>query len=562
MVGLKRGHDIPDKDRPMKLRTFLLFFFLFSVALTIANHFIASGLKKIVVETESTQADLQKLTSVSQELLYSNQTSTRLARAYVSTGNQAMRDHYQALMDILAGKIRRPDGYNNTYWDRVAGKLTEAPKRITEGAKSIEDYFLGLGINNAEFNKLKEAKTQIFDLSRAENAAMDLAKDFHTKTPTKKNSKADNRQATELVNNLDYEQANGRVAELLSEFDSMVRTRHLDRLHALNEKSEQLTSYTLVLSFLLYATILLSVLYLYFWIEKRAISAIRTLHDISDGNLQARTDVKGSDEIGRLAQLVNWAGDNLQTTVSALKEKVEKNEGLVGDLKKERDRSEKLLHNILPAAIAERLSSGESTIAEVFPEVTVLFSDIVGFTELSASIGPSETVRLLNDLFGAFDELADKHSVEKIKTIGDCYMVVGGVPNRDSLHCQHIAEFALDALSYVQRMSNQLPFPVKIRIGIHTGTVAAGVVGKKRFSYDLWGDVVNVASRYESTGEPNKIHVSEAVKFRLADDFTFSDGGEVNLKGKGTVRSFFLIQRGRAPVIPFEKHRRARSGSE
>jgi class 3 adenylate cyclase len=120
-------------------------------------------------------------------------------------------------------------------------------------------------------------------------------------------------------------------------------------------------------------------------------------------------------------------------------------------------------------------------------------------------------------------------------------MVVGGIPNRDPLHCQHIAEFALDAVKVAEELSANFPFPVKLRMGIHTGTVAAGVVGKKKFSYDLWGDVVNVASRFESTSIPEKIHVSEAVRIRLADDFIFQDSGTVELKGKGTASSFYLL---------------------
>jgi adenylate cyclase len=301
--------------------------------------------------------------------------------------------------------------------------------------------------------------------------------------------------------------------------------------------------------------VLISSFYLYFRIQKRGVEAIETLQLISNGNLSARSLVKGNDEIGHLASLVNWTGSNLQEKVSELEDKVLKTELLMDELKKERNRSEKLLHNILPAAIAERLSNGEETIAEVFPEVTVLFSDIVGFTELSDKIGPSETVNMLNLLFGKFDELAEKHCVEKIKTIGDCYMIVAGVPNRDPLHCQHIAAFAIDAQNCIEAFSRESPYKVQLRIGMHTGTVAAGVVGKKRFSYDLWGDVVNVASRFETTGEPNKIHVSEAVKFRLSDDFLFLDGSEVKLKGKGIMKSFYLLgkKENMPEVLEFKK---------
>ncbi len=251
--------------------------------------------------------------------------------------------------------------------------------------------------------------------------------------------------------------------------------------------------------------------------------------------------VSGSDEIGALAGAVGAMTKNLKSAFQSLEEKVFHSQKTALELNEERMRSEKLLHNILPATIAQRLQGGEEVIAEVFPEVTVFFSDIVGFTELSSRLGPHETVNLLNTLFGTFDDLVERHGVEKIKTIGDSYMVVGGVPNRDPLHCQHVADFALDAISFVRNFSSAYPSAIEMRMGIHTGTVAAGVLGKKKFSYDLWGDVVNLASRYESSASPNNIHVSEAVKIRLADDFAFSDGGNVELKGKGTVPSYYLL---------------------
>ena len=268
---------------------------------------------------------------------------------------------------------------------------------------------------------------------------------------------------------------------------------------------------------------------------------VSTGERISEGELSAKTTVSGRDGIGRWGALVNWTGSNLQPKVSELEAKITKTQMLMEELQKEKDRSQNLLHTILPSPIAERISHGETRIAEVFPEVTVLFADIVGFTQLSETIGPADTVAMLSVLFEKFDELADKHNVEKIKTIGDCYMAVAGVPNRDPLHCQHIAAFAMEARQYIEELSENSPYKLKLRTGMHPGTVAAGVVGTKKFSYDLWGDVVNIASRLESSGEPNCIHVSEAVKFRLADDFIFSDSGEVTLKGKGVMRSFYLL---------------------
>ena len=175
--------------------------------------------------------------------------------------------------------------------------------------------------------------------------------------------------------------------------------------------------------------------------------------------------------------------------------------------------------------------------------MSVLFTDLVGFTELSEQVGPRELVGMLNRIFGIFDTLAKEMKLEKIKTIGDAYMVVGGIPERDPLHCQRIAEFAIEGLKQFKEFTKTFDHPLEIRIGIHTGTVVAGVVGIHKFTFDLWGDVVNIASRIESHAKPNTIQVSNAVKVRLVDDFDFADNGELDVKGKGRMKAWDLIGR-------------------
>jgi len=323
----------------------------------------------------------------------------------------------------------------------------------------------------------------------------------------------------------------------------MIDQRFSAKLDSITDSYDGLVQLNSRLSIAMYGMMLLSSVYLFVWVHKRGLAVLHVLQRISDGELSARTTITSRDEIGTLGELVNWTGRNLQSKVSDLEAKIAKTEVLMKEITQEKDRSQNLLHSILPRPIAERISSGETRIAEVFPEVTVLFADIVGFTPLSEKIGPAETASLLSVVFEKFDELAEKHEVEKIKTVGDCYMVVAGIPTRDPLHCQHMAAFAMEALRYIKEISEKSSYNLKLRVGMHTGTVAAGVVGKKKFSYDLWGDVVNIASRFESSGQPNGVHVSEAVRFRLADDFLFSDSGEVNLKGKGPMRSFYLLGR-------------------
>jgi class 3 adenylate cyclase len=165
-------------------------------------------------------------------------------------------------------------------------------------------------------------------------------------------------------------------------------------------------------------------------------------------------------------------------------------------IKFEREKSERLLLNVLPEAIATRLKEGESVIAERYDEVTVLFADIVGFTEYSAHTAPEKLVYLLNEIFSSFDHLADRHGLEKIKTIGDAYMVVGGVPTPRHDHCTAIAEMALDMQKELAGFRADSTAPLEIRIGISTGPVIAGIIGTRKFIYDLWGDTVNTASEW------------------------------------------------------------------
>lgn len=220
---------------------------------------------------------------------------------------------------------------------------------------------------------------------------------------------------------------------------------------------------------------------------------------------------------------------------------VDRERAFLAQLRKEREKSEQLLHNILPSPIAERLKKGEKLIADTFPEVTVLFSDLVGFTELSTYYTATELVEFLNEIFTIFDSLAEKYSLEKIKTIGDAYMVVGGLPTPRPDHALAVAEMALDMLreiAFVNRKSKGQS--LRVRIGIHTGPVIAGVIGTKKFSYDLWGDTVNIASRMESHGLPNAIQISEATYSHLKGAFSCQRRGVIKIKGKGLMTTYLL----------------------
>jgi class 3 adenylate cyclase len=197
----------------------------------------------------------------------------------------------------------------------------------------------------------------------------------------------------------------------------------------------------------------------------------------------------------------------------------------------------------LPKPIVEQLKQFEGSLAQQFAEATILFADIVGFTPLSAQMAPLELLNLLNQIFSAFDQLAEKHGVEKIKTIGDAYMVAGGLPVPTDNHAEAIAQMALDMQQAIQPFQTQQGESFQIRIGINTGPVVAGVIGIKKFSYDLWGDAVNVASRMESSGIPGKIQVTAATKERLQDKFLFEERGAIAVKGKGIMITYWLTGR-------------------
>jgi len=210
-------------------------------------------------------------------------------------------------------------------------------------------------------------------------------------------------------------------------------------------------------------------------------------------------------------------------------------------LRREQEKAEGLLLNILPKAIADRLKKSDSHIAEQFDATTILFADIVGFTPLSARMSPIELVNLLNRMFSKFDKLAEKHGLEKIKTIGDAYMVAGGLPVPRDDHAEAVAQMALDMQFEINRFQADMGESFQIRIGINTGPAVAGVIGLKKFIYDLWGDTVNVASRMESSGIPGRIQVTATTYEILKDKFLFEKRGAVLIKGKGEMITYWLL---------------------
>ncbi len=273
---------------------------------------------------------------------------------------------------------------------------------------------------------------------------------------------------------------------------------------------------------------------------------------VAQGNFHQSIQQKKIKELRILAESFNSMTRQLQEYFTALEKTNEELEQRVEErtyeLRYEKEKSEQLLLNILPKVIADQLKTGETTIASAMEEVTILFADVVGFTPLSAKVPPIQLVGLLNKLFSSFDHLAEQYKLEKIKTIGDAYMVVGGLPLPQEDHAEAIAEMALEMQAVMDNFQAETILGesedcerFQIRIGINTGSVVAGVIGIKKFIYDLWGDAVNIASRMESSGEPGRIQVTEATYERLKDQYYFEPRGKISVKGRGKMKTYWLI---------------------
>ena len=262
-------------------------------------------------------------------------------------------------------------------------------------------------------------------------------------------------------------------------------------------------------------------------------------HQHRTGDLSADVPVEPFTEVGQIAERYNLG---LQKIRGTLRENEEARDILSDAFRRvheEQARAESLLLNVLPPAIAEQLKENPDVIAHSFSDVTVMFADIVGFTRFADRYRAESVVTMLNRVFSIFDELIDEYGLEKIKTIGDAYMVVGGLPAPMPHHAENVARFALAVMERISRLRVNRE-RIQLRIGINTGPAVAGVIGTKKFIYDIWGDSVNVASRLESQGVPGMIQVSESTAERLQSKFVVEERGLLDIKGKGQVRSFFL----------------------
>lgn len=265
---------------------------------------------------------------------------------------------------------------------------------------------------------------------------------------------------------------------------------------------------------------------------------VMTVHELVMGKFFLSTDLLIIDNFFLISTLVSGAA------VTYLLEQLFRREFLKSkQLDAERAKSDVLIESLFPSRVAQRLKAGEKTIAESHGEATILFSDLVGFTVLTRRLAPGHLVEVLTDYFSILDALTEKHGVEKIKTVGDAYMVASGLNYEHENSAEHVADFALDMVQAIREYAERHHFPLEMRVGISTGQAVSGVIGLKKPTFDVWGETVNLASRMESHSEPGHIQVSEATYWRLQESFELATRGPIDVKGVGTVETYFLIGR-------------------
>jgi class 3 adenylate cyclase/HAMP domain-containing protein len=516
----------------MSLRKLIIAFIIIIIPLSLTIIFCAIKLNQAEIEVERAQEKRFVSYQLAEELIRSSELLTRFARTYIITGDVRFKRYFRIVLAIRNGQVKKPSNYSSAYWDLVIEGLTPEPDTTIIG-QSLESSMLNAGITLEEFSLLKDAQSTSNELSLIENSAFNVVDENGKLNPS----------AVDILFDQKYHQLKAKIMQPISTFLMVVNKRTSSELRSINERSKGLLILLLGASVALFAAFIIFATLIYARIIKRGEKILVNVKAVANGDYSSRNNIKGEDELSILATSIDHMTDQLSQTIQSVKEEVDIVKAQYVEVNEEKYHSEKLLSNILPVLIADRLKKGESNIAETFPEVTVLFADIVGFTQHSAQLAPRQLVSMLNDIFGRFDELTQLYRLEKIKTIGDCYMVVGGVPDRSPTHCQQVADFAIAAQKSIRAYALESNIDLHIRIGFHTGTVVAGIVGKQKYSYDLWGDVVNTASRMESAGISDKIHVTEAVRVRLADDYTFIENGIVDLKGKGPVKSFILVDK-------------------
>ena len=524
----------------MSVQKFLIALFVSLILLLIG--LFASLTQLSSAHERHAAAELRRYESykLADELRQSSDDLTRMARLFVSTGDERYAGYFEEILGVRMGTQPRPESYDLVYWDLV-GMDGERP-RPAGAAVSLDNLMREKGFTLDEFSKLNRAKQKSDALVRMEEIAMNAVRGLFSddRGNFTREREADMVLAREIMFSPEYLEAKKEIMTPINEFLVMLQERTAAETSVIRAESRFWIGLALIFSLSTLAICTLGFL----WLRRRVLAPLRLLsaatERVTRGDYDEPVGYESRDEIGALVGAFDSMVESTRDSVTGLVASNESLEESRRELEREKQISESLLLNVLPAVIAERLRNGETTIADEFPDVSVMFADLVNFTPLSERLGPFELVKLLNEIFETFDQRLDAYGLEKIKTIGDCYMVVGGVPIPQADHAQRLGDFALAIRDDFEKLARDRDLDIQIRIGLHSGTAIAGVVGTKKFAYDLWGDVVNVASRIESTGSPGRIHVSDGFMVRLKDSFRFEPRGEVELKGKGRMETYFL----------------------
>jgi len=519
----------------MTIRTLLFSMLISAALLSAAAASLALLLKNQLEAAEEAGARSLQGQALATELIDSSERLTAFARNFAATGDERYRRYYKQTLDMRNGLYNPPSESLSVYWQLVLAGQRPEPTATDDKDQSLEKRMLASGVTLEEFALLKDAQGRSDTLAKLEETAMNDLVGRSSTGLAAEASLSGRAAAIAMLYSPDYYETKAAIMEPVALFVQSLNARLLGELDAANDQAAKLVVALILTSVSLFVLMGVLAVEMRRRLAQRGGNLLRAVERISAGELGARARDTGDDEVALLANAFDEMAERLEQSLNQARQQAR-------ELDEQRAHSEKLLHNILPVLIADRLKGGEANIAETFPEVTVLFADIVGFTKLSASMHPQKLVDILNNIFGRFDEMLTEFGLEKIKTIGDCYMVVGGVPERSPIHCQQVARFALAALQTLDQYNREAGQNLQMRMGIHTGTVVAGIVGTRKYSYDLWGDVVNIASRLETTSLPGRIHVANAVRTRLLDDFELEERGQVEIRGLGATQTYFLTQ--------------------
>ncbi len=461
----------------LKKERYLIFFFGFLVVLLIGLFICLTSLKRI--ESLQVASAQEKYSSyvLAATMRQTSDDLTKFCRLYVITGNLNYLDDYNEILSIRSGRSARPLNYNQIYWDLVLDPKAARPSPYGP-AISLRQLEINHGLSAKEFALLQESEKNSNLLAQYELKAMNAIQGKFLDPATGQYTVRGSPNREMAVQIAFGEEYMRTKAQIMAPLHTFFQTLE----ERTTRKNEKFNRESVQVIFLAIGLSILSTLLM-------LISILKALRSLSKVHRE--------------------------------------NEGL--------------LLNILPEGIAARLKAGEEPIADEIPHASVLFADIVGFTEMTHRLGAKETVALLNSLFAEFDILTEEFGVEKVKTIGDNYMAVAGVSIPEENHAIRLAEFALAMQQKIKSYNQANDIDLQLRIGMTSGELIAGVIGHKKFIYDIWGDVVNIASRMESTGEPGKIQVAEKMANILEEKFILEPREAIEVKGKGLMQTFFLI---------------------